>query len=91
MLDEPLGGVDAATEKTLFALIHKLTDDGKAILVVNHDLSILDRFDAVLLLNQRVIAFGPTAEVATTENLRETYGGRLSLLDRAESVLREMR
>jgi manganese/zinc/iron transport system ATP- binding protein len=91
LLDEPFGGVDAATESAIFKLIDDLTKMGKTLLVVNHDLSILDRFDAVLLLNQRVIAFGPTPETATNKNLRRTYGGRLSLLERADDTLQEMR
>ncbi|HUS40793.1 MAG: metal ABC transporter ATP-binding protein [Pirellulales bacterium] len=91
LLDEPFGGVDAATESAIFQLIDELKEIGKTLLVVNHDLSILDRFDAVLLLNQRVIAFGPTSKTATNENLRRTYGGRLSLLERADDTLLDMR
>lgn len=90
LLDEPFGGVDAATERAIFTLIDELTDEGKTILLVNHDLSVLDQFDMVLLLNQRIVAFGPTAVTATRENLRKTYGGRLSLLDQAESALKDM-
>ena len=91
LLDEPFSGVDAATELAIFDLIDRLTADGKTLLVVNHDLSVLDRFDSVLLLNQQVVALGPTAEVVTDENLRRTYGGRLTLLDRADTALRDNR
>jgi manganese/zinc/iron transport system ATP- binding protein len=87
LLDEPFAGIDAATEQAIFQLIERLKSDGKTLLVVNHDLSILNRFDSVMLLNQRVVAFGPTARVVTDENLRRTYGGRLTLLDRADSAL----
>jgi manganese/zinc/iron transport system ATP- binding protein len=89
LLDEPFAGVDAATEQAIFELIDRLTAEGKTLLVVNHDLSILNRFDYVMLLNERVIAFGPTTEVLTEDNLRRTYGGRLTLLDRAETVLQQ--
>ncbi len=91
LLDEPFAGVDAATEKTIFALIDQMADEGKSLLIVNHDLSILDKFDRVLLLNQRVLAFGPPAETVTEENLRATYGGRLSLLDEADATLAQRR
>ncbi len=87
LLDEPFAGVDAATESAIFTLIAKLTRMGRSLLVVNHDLSVLDRFDTLLLLNHRVVAFGPTAQVGTHENLKLTYGGRLSMLDRADSAL----
>ncbi len=50
--------------------------------VVHHDLqTVPDYFDQVLLLNMRLVAAGPTAEVFTPENLRKTYGGKLALLD----------
>lgn len=89
LLDEPFAGVDAATEHAIFDLIATLTSDGKTLLVVNHDLSVLHRFDLVMLLNQRVVAIGPPEQTVTDENLRRTYGGRLSLLDRADATLRE--
>jgi manganese/zinc/iron transport system ATP- binding protein len=87
LLDEPFSGVDAATEQAIFQLIEKLTAEGKTLIVVNHDLSVLDRFDLVMLLNQQVVAFGPTSAVVTDQNLRRTYGGRLTLLDRADIAL----
>ena len=89
-LDEPFAGIDAATEQAIFELIRRLTGDGKTLLVVNHDLAVLDRFDAVMLLNQRVIAYGPPSEVVTPENMQQTYVGRLSMLDRADAALRSV-
>ncbi len=90
LLDEPLGGVDAATEQAIFELIDRLTADGRTLLVVNHDLSILHRFDVVMLLNRRIVAFGPTEEVLNDANLRATYGGRLSLLEQADAAIRHL-
>ncbi len=87
LLDEPFSGVDAATEQAILQLIEKLTAEGKTLIVVNHDLSVLNRFDLVMLLNQQVVAFGPTNEVVTDQNLRRTYGGRLTLLDQADIAL----
>ncbi len=91
LLDEPFAGVDAATEQAIFDLITELATQGKTLIVVNHDLSVLDRFDIVLLLNQQVVAFGPTKQVVNDRNLHRTYGGRLTLLDRADTALRENR
>ncbi|MFN3166255.1 MAG: metal ABC transporter ATP-binding protein [Phycisphaeraceae bacterium] len=88
LLDEPFAGVDATSEQAIFALIDEIRRTGKTVIVVNHDLSILERFDRVLMLNQRVIAFGPAGEVVNDANLRATYGGRLSLLDTADETLR---
>lgn len=91
LLDEPFAGVDASSEKAIFALIDRIRAMGKTVVVVNHDLSILQRFDRLLMLNQRVIAYGPPELVANDANLKATYGGRLSLLDQADETLRRRR
>jgi manganese/zinc/iron transport system ATP- binding protein len=88
-MDEPMAGVDAATERAIFLLLQELRNQGKAVLVVHHDLRTVPQyFDHVILLNMRLVASGPTAEVFTPENLRKTYGGRLSVLDSAGEALR---
>ena len=80
-MDEPFVGVDAATEKAIIALLSDLKNQGKTVLVVHHDLqTVTEYFDWTLLLNIRLIAFGPTEDVFTEANLQKTYGGRLSLL-----------
>ncbi|MGB0766699.1 MAG: metal ABC transporter ATP-binding protein [Phycisphaeraceae bacterium] len=89
LLDEPFAGVDATSEQAIFSLIDEIRQLGKTVLVVNHDLSILDRFDRVLMLNQRVIAYGTPDHATHDDNLRATYGGRLSLLDQADETLRQ--
>lgn len=80
-MDEPFAGVDAATESAIIMLLHELKDRGKTLLVVHHDLpTARNYFDMLLLLNMRVVAFGPTEEVFTYELLQTTYGGRLTIL-----------
>ena len=44
-------------------------------------------FDWVILLNMRIVACGPTAQVFTPENLQKTYGGKLNLLSEAARAL----
>lgn len=80
-MDEPFAGVDAATERAIVTLLDSLRADGKTVLVVHHDLqTISEYFDHLIMLNMRVVAVGPTSEVFTEENLRKTYGGRLTML-----------
>ncbi|MBC8107384.1 MAG: hypothetical protein H7Z14_12395, partial [Anaerolineae bacterium] len=44
-------------------------------------------FDMLILLNMRLVAFGPTDQVFTPELLQKTYGGRLTILaDVADAV-----
>ncbi|NNC87029.1 MAG: metal ABC transporter ATP-binding protein [Akkermansiaceae bacterium] len=91
LMDEPFAGVDAATESAIVELLKDLRTRGKTVVVVHHDLqSARNYFDMLLLLNMRVVAFGPTEEVFTTELLQNTYGGRLTILSEiAEKAARE--
>jgi manganese/zinc/iron transport system ATP- binding protein len=90
-MDEPLAGVDAATEQTIFALLKELREEGKTVFVVHHDLrTVQSYFDQVILLNVRLIAYGPTERVFTEENLRQTYGGRLAILEKASEAIRAL-
>ncbi len=91
ILDEPLKGLDAASEQIIFELVEGLVREGRTVVVVNHNLNVLDRFDWVVLLNRVVIASGPFATVATDENLRRAYGNPLAHVETAERVLREGR
>lgn len=83
-MDEPMAGVDAATERMIFGVLRDLREKGKTIIAVHHDLRTVPQcFDYAILLNVRLVAAGPTDQVFTPENLRKTYGGRLALLDAA--------
>ena len=89
-MDEPFAGVDAATESAIIELLHELRNRGKTILVVHHDLpTARNYFDMLLLLNMRVVAFGPTEEVFTYELLQQAYGGRLTILSEVAEAVRQ--
>ncbi|HEV7300037.1 MAG TPA: metal ABC transporter ATP-binding protein [Tepidisphaeraceae bacterium] len=93
LMDEPFAGVDAATESAIVKLLQDLRAAGKTVLVVNHDLQTAQQyFDMLILLNMRLVAFGPIADVFTPELLQKTFGGRLTILaDVAEAVARAER
>ncbi len=81
LLDEPFVGVDMTTEEKIMQVLQKLAQEGKTLLVVHHDLgSVSAYFDRVILLNQRLIAFGDTKTVFTEENIATAYGGQLPIL-----------
>jgi manganese/zinc/iron transport system ATP- binding protein len=87
-MDEPFAGVDAATEAAIIDILKKMTEAGKTVVVVHHDLqSVKDYFNWVLLLNMRLVASGPTDKVFTSELLQETYGGKLTLLAKVGELL----
>ncbi len=81
LLDEPFVGVDITTEEKIIQVLKRLASEGKTLLVVHHDLSSVHTyFDQVILLNQRLIAYGPTQEVFVEENIAKAYGGQLPIL-----------
>ena len=84
-LDEPMAGVDAVTEAAIVALLEDLRDQGRTVVVVHHDLTTVRRyFDWLVILNRRVVAQGPVAEVYTAANLRRAYGGQIALIEAGE-------
>ncbi len=87
LMDEPFVGVDATTQTAILALVDKLKQAGKTIVIINHDLSLCKRFDTIMLLNKQLIAMGSPQEVYTEENLRRTYGGQMTMVDQAEFSL----
>ena len=89
-MDEPFAGVDAATERAIVDVLREMRAQGKTVICVHHDIQTVPTyFDHALLLNMRVVAAGSVREVFTEENLRKTYGGRLTLLsEAAEAVAR---
>jgi manganese/zinc/iron transport system ATP- binding protein len=88
-MDEPMAGVDAATERVIFSVLRQLRNEGKTLIVVHHDLrTVPEYFDHVILLNTRLVAHGPTLEVFNRENLRKTYGGQSPILEAAGEAVR---
>ncbi|PJF43643.1 MAG: manganese ABC transporter ATP-binding protein [Phototrophicales bacterium] len=87
-MDEPFAAVDAVTERAIIALLRELRSRNKTVIVVHHDLqTVTEYFDYIALLNVEIIASGPTTEVFTADNLRLTYGGRVSFMEDRQVVL----
>ena len=85
LMDEPFQGVDATTEHAIIGILKQLKRAGKTVVAVHHDLQTVEEyFDWVTLLNVRKIAGGPVSEIFTSENLRLSYGGRISFLEDKE-------
>jgi manganese/zinc/iron transport system ATP- binding protein len=88
LMDEPFASVDAATERAIVEVLRELRGRGNTVVCVHHDLATVpEYFDHVALLNMRVVAQGPVRETFTAENLRKTYGARLTLLEEAAQAV----
>lgn len=78
LLDEPFTGVDVTTEQQIIALLGDLRDEGRVILVSTHNLGSVPEFcDRAILINQAILASGPTSQVFTQANLELAFGGVL--------------
>jgi manganese/iron transport system ATP-binding protein len=77
--DEPFVGVDQTSEAIIFQIFEELRNEHKTLLVVNHDLGeAVSHYDDILLLKNRVVAFGPRETTFNDENLALAYGSKLS-------------
>lgn len=75
LMDEPLQGVDAATESAILDLMHELTSEGRTLVVVHHDLQrVREYFSWVAMLNLELVAAGPVDSCFTDEIVERTYG-----------------
>jgi manganese/zinc/iron transport system ATP- binding protein len=91
LMDEPFASVDAATEQAIVEVLRTLRSEGATLVVVHHDLqTVAEYFEHVILLNMRVVASGPMETTLTVDNLRATYGGRLTLLEKAATALGQL-
>ena len=76
LLDEPFSGVDTPTQALVLQILDDLRSAGKTIVFATHDLAMAERSaDVCVMLNRRVVAAGPPAEVLTVNNLQATFDG----------------
>ena len=84
LLDEPLNGIDVATQEVILRLLDSLKRQGRTVVMATHDLnSVAAHCDTAICLNRRVCAFGPVAEVLTPAVMNATFGGKLVVLHSA--------
>jgi ABC-type Mn2+/Zn2+ transport system ATPase subunit len=78
LMDEPFTAVDASTTDATLALLNDLRKDKVTVLVSTHDLNLAaEHFDLVVLLNKKLIAFGPAKQALTPKTLKAAFGQRL--------------
>jgi manganese/iron transport system ATP-binding protein len=88
LMDEPLSGLDVASQEDIFTIMEKLQQQSVTALVAMHDLKLAaERFDRVMLLNHRILGLGAPQAVFSTERLASAYGGHLHLVPSDEGVL----
>jgi zinc/manganese transport system ATP-binding protein len=72
VLDEPFNAIDAKTSADLLALVKRWHSERRTVLAALHDMELVRaHFPETLLLARGKVAWGPTAQVLTAENLAE--------------------
>jgi manganese/iron transport system ATP-binding protein len=85
LMDEPLSGLDTPSQESILSLLDELQRQKVTVMVATHDLDqAAEHFDRIMLLNHRLIGFGPPEQILQTEKLFQAYGGRLRSVDGAE-------
>jgi manganese/iron transport system ATP-binding protein/manganese/zinc/iron transport system ATP- binding protein len=85
LLDEPFAGVDATTEQAILDVLERAKTVGRTLIVVHHDLGTASEyFDRLILIKQRLYAYGPPQAVLREELLSEVYEGKLRAFSNLE-------
>ena len=70
VLDEPFNAIDAKTSADLLDLVRRWHAERRTVLAAMHDLDVVKtHFPEALLLAREPVAWGPTADVLTAENM----------------------
>lgn len=78
LLDEPAAGVETARLPLLMNALKKLRDQGKTVLLIDHNVEVVAEVaDVVVVLQGTVIASGETKSVLQDERVIKEYLGRI--------------
>lgn len=88
LLDEPFNGVDATSTNLVLGVMAQMRDDGAAIVMSTHDLSVAHlACTQACLVNHHQFGFGPIEQTLTPDLLNKTYGDRAGLLAGTSTVI----
>jgi ABC-2 type transport system ATP-binding protein len=83
VLDEPTVGLDPVLRRDLWALFHRLADDGATVLVSSHVMDEADRCDQLLLMREgAIIADGTPDGIRASAGAADIETAFLRLVER---------
>jgi ABC-2 type transport system ATP-binding protein len=84
LLDEPTVGLDPVLRRDLWALFHRLADEGAAVFVSSHVMDEADRCDRLLLMRDgRIIADGSPDQIRERTHTGDIESAFLALVETA--------
>ncbi len=82
LLDEPFAGLDVPSQEAITDILEDLLPDKVTVLLATHDLELAaEKFDRVMLLNRRIVAFDIPSVALTPEKLMSAYSGHLHRIE----------
>jgi ABC-type Mn2+/Zn2+ transport system ATPase subunit len=87
LLDEPITGLDLASQETILSVLRDETARGGTVVFSTHHLDEARQADRVVLLAGEVVADGPPAEALRPELLAAAFGGRVLRINGSTIVL----
>ncbi len=82
LMDEPTLHLDVSTQFEILDLIERLShDNGTTVIIVSHDLPLMARYcDKIAMFHERrLLAYGRTEDVLTSENMLTVFNVRADL------------
>ncbi len=88
VLDEPFTGVDRTAEKEIIESLDILTNHGITLLLSTHHMENATlHFDKILILRQRLLAYGSPDDALTSANLHDAFGWVLPVMPYVDDPL----
>jgi ABC-type Mn2+/Zn2+ transport system ATPase subunit len=90
LMDEPFTGVDVPTQESTMELLDDLRAEDVTAMIATHDLGVaIQKFDLILLINHRLVAFGPPVEVMRRDLIAQAFGEHLTMLPDGSVIVNE--
>lgn len=82
LLDEPTSALDIGHQAEVMEAVHRITAEGRTVLIVIHDLGIAARYcdELIALADGRIQAMGPARQVITKELVDRLYHTEVDIL-----------
>ena len=88
LMDEPLTGLDVPSQEGIFGILDELHRRDVTVMVATHDLNLAaERFDRLMLLNNRLVGFGRPDQVFTPEHLMQAYGSHVQMIETDDGLM----
>jgi len=88
LMDEPFTGVDVSTQEAVLDVLDQLKGEKVTVMISTHDLNLAaTRFEHILLIKKKLIAYGPPAEALNEGTLAQAFGGQVFHLSDGTAVV----